>query len=456
MTKLIPTAGLTLALSLLGGCMKKEDQPSEKLVFAHYMATLAPKAGDATVEDYREEIRQAQSHGIDGFSINCGGWSVREPRYKERVLKIYEAARQENSGFRLMISADFASKLSLPEFKDMVETFRDHPNQFRIEDRVVISTYSGGHTNEVTDFVAQEFTGKDKVFFLPYYHPRPANEMPTEKEIREVIATHPSVDGFFYFGAAGDPFELARISRDMSRLWHESGRRYMAPVSPFYRGSGGNYRVFESHGFEGMQQLWLAAIESDADFVQIVTWNDWGECTYVAPFGPVEQTELWKGHWGPRLSHVAYLDASRYYLDWYKTGRKPAITRDALYYFYRPHPSHLQGVVEYRPHGREELRGKLGRPRLVETLVDRIHVTTFLTAPAELTVKCGGREETFPLQAGINNVSVPLQPGKPEFILTRDEQTLIQKQGEIAISADDAWANFNYFSGSATAAPPIR
>ena len=38
----------------------------------------------------------------------------------------------------------------------------------------------------------------------------------------------------------------------------------MAGVTPCYRGLGGNYRVYESRGFEGLAQQWAGAIRDQA------------------------------------------------------------------------------------------------------------------------------------------------------------------------------------------------
>jgi hypothetical protein len=176
----------------------------------------------------------------------------------------------------------------------------------------------------------------------------------------------------------------------------------------------------------------------------MVTWNDWGEDSYLAPFGPPEQTKFWDGHWGPLLSHTAYLDASRYYIDWYKTGAPPRITQDALYYFYRLHPKSVPGIVKPDDKAR-----KTGLPGGADKLQDTVFVTLFLTAPARLAIHSGETEKTFEVEAGVRHVELPFAPGKQRFVLKRGEQVLIDKTGEHEISGTDAWGNFNYFSGSA-------
>jgi hypothetical protein len=177
--------------------------------------------------------------------------------------------------------------------------------------------------------------------------------------------------------------------------------------------------------------------------VEIVTWNDWGEATYVAPFGGPADTELWQGHWGPELSHTAYLDAIRYYLSWYKRGSPPQIERDEVFYFYRLHPKALSGRV--KP-GEEQL----GRPGGADALRDSVFVTCFLKAPARLEVQSGETTAGFDLQPGVQHVETPFSLGPQRFVLTRKGRTLIDKTGEHPITSD-AWSNFNYFSGSAAA-----
>lgn len=309
-----------------------------------------------------------------------------------------------------------------------------------------LDDFPTGKTNDVTDFAAREFPNDRKVFFVPYYQPRPSNELPSEREIREVIATHPTIDGFFYFGAAGAADKLTAVSRKMSELWHETGKLYMAPVTSFYRGLRGNYRIYESHGFQLMQDMWLAAIEGHADWVEIVTWNDWGESTYIAPLSDEATMPVLQTHHGKLPPHGAFGEASRYYIEWFKQGHPPKITQDSLYYFYRMHPSSLKGPAD-------PPKERLEFPRGVSSLEDSVFVTVFLKEPATLKVTVGKTTSAFDLDSGVQNISVPMQPGTPRFELIRDGKTVIDHAGEQSISADDVSTNFNYFSGGVVAAP---
>ena len=324
----------------------------------------------------------------------------------------------------------------------MVESFRDHPNQFRYDGKPVLSTFGG--KREQTDFVRQEFQGARAIVYVPFYYPRPAAEMPNQAQAEQVFREQPELDGFFHFGAAGTPDQITASNHLLAHTWLGAGKLFMAGITPYYRGLGGNYRVFESHGFEGLAQQWEGAIHDQATWVEIVTWNDWGEASYVAPFGAPAETNFWNNHWGPMLSHAACLDASRYYIDWYKTGTPPKIVEDAIYYAYRLHPKSVPGLKKPGDPDRT-----MALPAGADKLLDDVFVTLFLTAPAQFTIHSGGTTQTFDVAAGVQHRSMPFAPGPQRFVLTRGGATVIDKTGEQEISATDAWGNFNLFAGEA-------
>lgn len=443
--------GLFLPLALAPG--KAEPDRPVKKVFAHYMVACPTAGGGARLEDYQREIQEAQRRGIDGFALNCGGWTAKEPHYKARTILLYEAAQRLGTGFQLFVSADYCCGLSLEETRDIVESFRDHPNQLRWEGKPVLSTFGGQgkdneHGKELLAFLRSGSLA-GPVVFVPYFFPRPhITELPQDEHVEQVFRDFSGLDGFFYFGAAGTGEQLARSNELLARKWRGAGKIFMAGITPYYRGNGGNFRAFETRGFEGMAREWESAIRSDATWVEIVTWNDWGESSYVAPFGPPEATEFWKGHFGPRmLAHAAYLDASRYYIAWFKKGTPPPIERDEVFYFYRLHPKSLAATVRASSDedGSAVVRG-------ADRLKDSVFVTAFLTAPGELAIQSGSRAQTFPLPAGVSHLEMPFACGRQHFTLRRAGKTIIDKTGEHEVSATDASSRFNYFGGGAAAA----
>lgn len=425
----------------------------DRKVFAHYMVCCPTVGGGATLEDLKNEIREAQKRGIDGFALNCGNWAVKEPYYKARTKLMYRAAKELGTGFQLFVSAD---QNALHEIPDIVETLKDEPNQFRYHGKFVLSTFggqgddtkAGGYrlTKQIDDLYG---TGEKRtITFVPYFYPRPnISELPDQSHVDQVFNDFPSLDGFFYFGAAGSPEQIVHSDTLLAKKWLGAGKVYMSGITPYYRANGGNYRLFETRGFEGMQQEWLNAIKNGSTWVELVTWNDWNESSYLSPFGPPSKTEFWKGHFGPMmLSHQGYLDASKYYIQWFKTGVPPKIEKDELYYFYRLHPKALDAVKDP-----SKADAGLGRPDHADSLHDKVYVTLFLTQPARLTIYSGNTKQEFELAAGVQDVSMPFGFGAQRFVLTRRRRTLIDRTGEFEISATDTASRFNYFSGGATA-----
>jgi glucan endo-1,3-alpha-glucosidase len=445
MTKSVLTA-LLLFVSITV-CYAQTAAPSSSdgaqthYVFAHYMVCYAGY-GD-NIDAYKDDILAAQHRGVDGFALDCGAWFL-EPKYRAHCIDFYEAAKELGTGFKLFLSPDFSGGITEAELTDMINTFRDHPNQLYYHGKPVISSFGGeGHDNQAgqTNLAIIHSLG---AVFVPYYYPRPvSSEIPNQAEVDEVFNTFPDLDGYFYFGAAGSGPAIAASSALLAQKWVGAGKIYMAPVTPFYRANGANYRLFDTKGFKGMQDEWLAAIQNHATWVEIVTWNDYNESTYVSPFDTPEVVAP-KIPFGVRQPHVAYLDCSRYYIDWFKNGAPPKITQDSLYYFYQLHPKALAATVG-------DNVTLTGRPRRADDLEDKVYVTLFLTKPATLTITSGSASQDFPVSAGVDDVEMPFQPGAQRFVLTRHGKTVIDKTGEKPIQATDTSSRFNYFAGEAVA-----
>jgi Glycosyl hydrolase family 71 len=408
-----------------------------RLVFAHYMVCCPRDGNDASVATLANEIRLAQSHGVDGFALNCGSWTE-EPRYRATSTKLFKAAASLRSDFKLFFSAD-----GLPPevVVAMVAEFYDHPNMLRVDGKPMLSTFDGDEEWARAFLTPLAQAGKP-LTFVPFYYPQGHRKVFTSHSITRLIADNPDLDGFFFFGAGEPGTRVAKLSLEIGEAWRRAGKFYMAPVTPYYRGLGyrDNYRVFESRGFEGMARQWEAAIAVGAQWVEIVTWNDWSEATYVEDLGAPATLRVGGGTWGQLLSHGAYLAASDYYIRWFKTGER-RIERDDLYWFYRLSPRSIPGTVTP-----ESRRPSL--PKGVENLEDRVFATAFLVAPATVQIDTGGKRYTFDLPQGVHHVSAEFALGAQKFSVVRSGRLILAGDGAFPIT-DDNWANYDYLSGQA-------
>jgi hypothetical protein len=408
-----------------------------------------PRGGaNASLDDYIAEMRDAMGRGIDGFALNCGGWSVNEPQYKERVLLMYQAAERFAGDFRLFVSVDGHAQ---DELDDIVRTTRGLTAQLMQDGMPVLSAYAlGGRSAERCAELMKQAHALG-VWFIPHVSPSSGEAVIGPKQAIEIANRIELAKGYFFFGAAASPDSLSRSILLLSSVLKRVGKTFMASVTPYYRGlaAGTNYRAFETNGFSGMAQEWRAAIDSGAAWVQIVTWNDWAESTYVAPIGSASHAYVFNKRFGALLNHTGYLDASRYYIKWFKSGIKPLIKEDEVFYFYRLHPVDQTTTLFQSVTDRAAFP-----PRTTAPMTTHIHLTAFLVESATLEVVSGASCSVVTLERGVNEVAVPWTPGRPRFSLVRNGTVILEAIGEEPITRNDYNGAFNYFSGTLRARNP--
>lgn len=402
---------------------------NQKLVFAHYMVCFRN-----SVEFYKREIELAQQSGIDGFALNCGAWLKHSKfdrpdpeNYVDSATKIYQAAKELNTGFRLFMSPDLVTLKPVPEnIVDMVQRFAGHPNQFYHQGKLVLSSYAG--TPEVFAPIIEQIEANGiEVFFVPGSMRFPFSSNWSPRLIRSFFDGHPHMDGVFFFGPDMTVAEYLRANANLSRVTSELGKLYMAGISPAYNSP--NLRDY--HGIRGYDTKWRGIIQDGAKWVEIVTWNDYNEDSHLMPF-------LWDWEYlGERMyfSHdEAFLDATHYYATWFKTGKPPEILQDKVFYVYRNRSMHLTKAWNDKKQAWGDLT-RDGKPidQIHDDVEDNIYLTTFLTSPATLFISVGDEKRKENLPAGISHVSFPLSPGVPRFELLRDGKPVLGFHGSKSI-----------------------
>jgi hypothetical protein len=429
-----PAAAKTLTVQ--AGPIAAQTNSTPHYVFAHYM--VAYDTYGETVEAYRREIMEAQAANIDGFALNVGAWDDIQAYYKRRVALIYQAAEELGTGFKLFFSVDYEDPTNIV---NMVESYANRTNTFRYQGKVVLSSY--GH-NDVPSlgWPGMDWTnaiiGRLKqdgypVFFIPYFFSDPVHENPTATDAYQVLTNYAGiVDGLFCFQAAGELEQTIAANAQYAYVVNQGGKTSMASVYPNYWGSvqySVGRRYYESLGGEGIELQWEQLLGYAPDWVEIVTWNDFNESTYVSPV--VNPGQYFSGIASPRRNtHAGYVEFSKYYITWFKSGYQPAIDRDALFYFYRIHPKDLV------------ITNDIPVTWVSQYVQDELFLTTMLKSPAKLVVNSGGVQTEYSQSAGISHVRVPFQVGQQMFQLWRGEAQL----GVInAPAITTALTNYNFF-----------
>jgi hypothetical protein len=207
---------------------------------------------------------------------------------------------------------------------------------------------------------------------------------------------------------------------------------FMMPVDPQqYRPKGFVY--WESGNSAALRGAWNDSIQGDADWIQVVTWNDFSESSIIEP---VTDATL------QRNIGTGFYNLTGYYASWFLTGQQPKITHDVLYYFYRREPTTAAASAQ----------SQLAKV-YSGVATNYIELVGFLTSPGVLKITIGGKTYTQNAAAGIVSFKIPSLPGIPLFALSRSGSDVFSFQGGVQIYGPDglpsALEDLTYWSGSA-------
>jgi formylglycine-generating enzyme required for sulfatase activity len=402
-------------------------KPPEKLVMCWYMVCYFN-----SVESYKQEMELAQRHGIDGFLLDVGAW---DKNYTEASERMYEAAKQLGTGFKLAMAPEYSVQPFADSVADMVLKFKDHPNQLKHDGKVVLSGYAPAHM-----FPAAAAALKAKgveVFLIPDAHMPNWTYNPGYESFADLFETAPCLDGLMMFNAVQLGTAIGNNATGR-RVTQKLGKLFAAGVIPAYNSAN----LQDYRGLSGYLAMWEGAINDGADWISLVIWNDYNEDSALNP-----------GRWPSGIErHLnsrdeSFLHATAYASAWFKAGRRPAITQDRFFVTYRNRSKWLRRAWD----GQKWVDAGLVNPGRFDQIhddnEDLVYVDAFLTAPAKLTVRLGGKEQQFEMPAGVGHAAVPLVPGVPRLTLERGGKVLAETLGRRQILGPDDVNERNSFLG---------
>jgi hypothetical protein len=404
---LVPT-GESGKFAYCGGLLKQRPLPQ------------APRASgvDYQVANFEEEIRRAIAVGVDGFTydiLNSSGthWT--------RLLKLLDAAKNVDPGFKIVLMPDMTAAYDqvddLGVFVSSIASVAAHPSVYKTSDgKLLLSPFYADKqapswwSQAVSQLAAK---GINAVLWPVYVTPWATPTKGLDAAV-ELIGT--SSWGSRTVQGAASQIKNATDA-------HALGLKWMTSVAP--QDTRPKDLVYtEANNTQAMRALWDAARTGNADWVQIVTWNDYSESTEVSPSSG---------------SQWALFDLTAYYATWFKTGTAPTIVRDALYY------SHRKMATTAAP----DLTKQRAAYRVVNGAApaDEIELLAFLTAPATLKISIGGTTTTKDVGAGIQSFRVPLREGTPAFSAVRNGATIASVTSAFPISNKITYQDLLYRSG---------
>jgi len=186
--------------------------------------------------------------------------------------------------------------------------------------------------------------------------------------------------------ALGAFTSLGPDEADAARAVKAAGAEWVTPLGMFQK-ENVPWETYGGKGLDWMWDNWQRAREQDARLLQLVTWNDYGENSNLAPAYNTRYT---------------LYDLTGYFIAWWKTGREPAPDHDRVYLVSRKYPPGVK-VFPFRQGPYRD---------------GALEVVTILTAPA--TIRLPGRGAEYEAPKGFYRRQFPVTPGPVAAELRRD------------------------------------
>eukprot|EP01047_Picozoa_sp_COSAG01_P062323 COSAG01_NODE_7908_length_2997_cov_10.717046_2_plen_378_part_00 len=309
----------------------------DKLVLAHYMLCNAAFGFNTT--GYISEIVIAHNNGVDGFGLEVLG---RKPYYAANIRTMYQACEAYNaalprgkSPFRLFPIINFCCGLNQSDAVDLYSQYYNASCALQLEGKPVFATWSGVKARSMGASIAAwktqffqpiQASGLPRPFFLPFIFAGLAAGVPADAphptfdEVRAVIREADDIlDAFWYWGAAALGDQVANSSRAVVKACREAGKYAATPVSaPYSPHIGKRNRYVTGHGATALIETWMEHVHSQPDMVIFSTWNDVCEHHYVGPYKLSKQKKVKCANPYNTFPHLAYLQLSSFFIEWYK------------------------------------------------------------------------------------------------------------------------------------------
>lgn len=473
--------------SLVNDMGSTETSNSERrYVFAHF---IQGNAQNYTKDDWVADMTSARNAHIDAFAINIGN----DPSNAVQLPMIYDVADSLN--FKVFLSFDmkyYGYPGSSGVVEQTIRQFSNRTSQFRYQGKVFVSTFSGevpgtyldGKSNYPAAWCSLKTSLRGQgvnIYLLPGW-----------------TGVKPSItrcaDGLLSWDAWPPHSDLI-VSNDTSP--HDDitsqekmhfpdkafiasaqamGKTYASSVSPVFfkhlSDAPSDNLIYRSDDWMMINRYTkLIQQEPKPHFIQLLTWNDYGESHYLSdpqtsanlPQGAVSAHQYVDG-----MSHAPLLNLMSYFNQWYKTGSPPVLNQTTVYVWYRPHAKNaiafndslpvpaysnltedrIYAYVIASPDTNVTSIRILSGPQVLEQVLFPLDEPSSSTSP-ELCRMYEDVSNENEAEVDGNGIllSAPFQPGSQLIeLLDQNGRTLASLQG-LNIEDCPKTYNFNYWSG---------
>ncbi|KAF7856273.1 hypothetical protein EAF04_009801 [Stromatinia cepivora] len=278
-------------------------QVQAKAAFAHFMVT---NSQNYTAADWSDDISLAQAAHIDAFALNI---AYNDPVNSASVAAAFTAA--DSAGFNLFFSFDYAGNGPWPmdQVVSYISTYSSHGAYFRHNGQPFVSTFEG--PANAADWV--EIKQQTDCFFMPDW-----SSLGAKVAIEQASGV---ADGLFSWDAWPWGGNDINTYGDASYDQYLSSKPYMMPVSPWF--------------YTNLPAMWW-----QPEFIEIISWNDYGESHHIGPLrdNAMAAFTIGEAPFNYALQHDGWRDILPFAIDMYKNNVS-TITQEGVVVWHRLAPA---------------------------------------------------------------------------------------------------------------------
>lgn len=423
---------------------------SAQSVFAHF---ILGNAGSYTETQWQSDIKLAQEAGIDAFVLNIAPPLVGTT--STQVSNAFKAVNDLGSGFKLFFSFDYlggGQPWAASDVISLLQTYTPNTAHFKYNNVPLVSTFEG--TNNIGDWAHIRASVPGGIFFVPDWSSLGPGGISSQLSI---------IDGAFSWDMW--PNGANNMTDVPDKAWKAalSGKAYMMGVSPwFFTDLPGYNKAWVWKGDDLWHERWQQVLAVKPAFVEIVTWNDYGESHYIGPIynDGIPRAPNANAHpYVDNMPHDGWRQLLPYYIAQYKSGGiAPTVSKEKVSFWYRLTAAAAGsngGVTGNNCPSAINLGGYQSYVDPNTVVEDKVFFTVLVKSPSTITVQIGGGTPvTFNAsRVGSNHFSTPFngQTGFVRICIVRNGATVLSSTGA-AIQAHPASGvtNYNAWVGGAS------
>ncbi|KAK3067551.1 hypothetical protein LTR53_015524 [Teratosphaeriaceae sp. CCFEE 6253] len=390
-------------------------------VFAH---VIVGNTASYDVAQWTADIQLAASYHIDGLVLNIAtpysGATATQLSYAFQAADTLSTSH----AFKLLLSFDYLGGTDGAwidtDMIGILKTYGPKHTYFHVDGKPMVSTFEGPSNSNIQDWTYINSSVPGGVYFVPDWTSLGPSGFSTDL-----------VDGAFSWDMWPDgPTNISTAADSAWAGWLKpAGKSYMMGVSPWFYTDLPTYnKAWVWRGDDMWWRRWQQTLDILPDFVEIVTWNDYGEAHYVRPIyhpGVPNTRGANATAYVDGYSHQAWLRTLPYQIAAYKhafdpVNPAPEIADDKIVYWYRTAPAKAGKTQATGNNCKSDVNpfGYQTCYDVSEILEDGIFAIVLAKQDVTAKIAIGGGEPTVftRLKTGINFISRPFsgEVGKVE------------------------------------------